>query len=147
MVYATKRQRFLVDQGYSFHVVTNLVNEQTPNLKYSEPAERRELLMQVLTLIKSGNKLAEQDSSTRDDDDGVERSNRSMASLSGAADVEYTEFSSQSALSSAHGLLNRVGSAGRGRGRGKRKANSKFMQKEHKRRKTLKERREQYLPH
>merc|ERR1719295_1874887 len=141
MVYATKRQRFLVDQGYSFHVVTDLVNEQTPNLKYSEATERRELLMQVLTLIKSGNKVEEQVAAATsremaliDEDGDVIRSKGTMSRLSGAAGVEYREFS-QSAMSSSRGLL----SAARGQkksGRGKkRKANTKFFQKREKERK------------
>ena len=152
MVYATKRQRFLVDQGYSFHVITNLVNEQTPNLKYSEATERRELLMQVLTLIKSGSTIEETATKSREmsldqeDEDGVIRSKGSMSRLSGAAGVEYREFSqSASALSSSRGLLS---SAPKKSVRGKkRKANTKFFQKREKERKTLKERRQMYLPH
>lgn len=32
MYYSTKRQQFLIDQGYSFHVVTNLVDDNAGEL-------------------------------------------------------------------------------------------------------------------
>lgn len=49
MYYSTKRQAFLVDQGYAFKVITHLSGmEQLPNLAYALPRERRELLQQVL---------------------------------------------------------------------------------------------------
>ncbi|KAL7663457.1 DNA helicase [[Candida] zeylanoides] len=49
MYYSTKRQAFLVDQGYAFKVITHLSGmEQLPNLAYASPRERRELLQQVL---------------------------------------------------------------------------------------------------
>ena len=160
MVYATKRQRFLVDQGYSFHVVTDLVNEQTPGLLYSEPTAQRELLMQVLTLIKSGNKIEEQTGSRetslgRDHagdtlsghGHGVTRSKGAISALSGAANIEYREFE-QSALSSSRGLLSAAPKHKKAAQRGrKRKANTKFFQKREKERKTLSERRKLYLPH
>lgn len=49
MYYSTKRQAFLVDQGYAFKVITHLHGmEQLPNLAYSTARERRELLQEVL---------------------------------------------------------------------------------------------------
>lgn len=49
MYYSTKRQAFLVDQGYAFKVITHLSGmEQLPNLAYASARERRELLQQVL---------------------------------------------------------------------------------------------------
>lgn len=49
MYYSTKRQAFLVDQGYAFKVITHLSGmEQLPDLAYSSARERRELLQQVL---------------------------------------------------------------------------------------------------
>ena len=49
MFYSSKRQAFLVDQGYAFKVITHLQGiENLPNLAYSSPAERRELLQEVM---------------------------------------------------------------------------------------------------
>ncbi|KAM3541117.1 hypothetical protein ARSEF1564_005991 [Beauveria bassiana] len=49
MFFSSKRQAFLVDQGYAFKVITQLANiEQTPGLAFATAAERRELLQKVL---------------------------------------------------------------------------------------------------
>jgi len=49
MYYSTKRQAFLVDQGYSFKVITHLQDiEKLPNLAYATPHEQRELLNSVI---------------------------------------------------------------------------------------------------
>jgi DNA excision repair protein ERCC-3 len=49
MYYSSKRQAFLVDQGYAFKVITHLHGiENLPGLAYSAPAERRELLQEVM---------------------------------------------------------------------------------------------------
>ena len=49
MYYSSKRQAFLVDQGYSFKVITHLQGiENLPGLAYTSPAERRELLQEVM---------------------------------------------------------------------------------------------------
>ena len=49
MYYSSKRQAFLVDQGYAFKVITHLQGiEDLPGLAYASPAERRELLQDVM---------------------------------------------------------------------------------------------------
>lgn len=49
MYYSSKRQAFLVDQGYAFKVITHLQGiENLPGLAYASPAERRELLQEVM---------------------------------------------------------------------------------------------------
>ena len=49
MYYSSKRQAFLVDQGYAFKVITHLHGiENLPGLAYASPAERRELLQEVM---------------------------------------------------------------------------------------------------
>lgn len=49
MYYSSKRQAFLVDQGYAFKVITHLEGiENLPGLAFSSPAERRELLQEVM---------------------------------------------------------------------------------------------------
>lgn len=49
MFYSSKRQAFLVDQGYAFKVITHLQGiEDLPGLAFSTAAERRELLQNVM---------------------------------------------------------------------------------------------------
>lgn len=49
MYYSTKRQAFLVDQGYAFKVITELKGmDKLPNLAYSSSHDQRELLQNVL---------------------------------------------------------------------------------------------------
>lgn len=49
MYYSSKRQAFLVDQGYAFKVITHLEGiENLPGLAFASPAERRELLQEVM---------------------------------------------------------------------------------------------------
>lgn len=49
MYYSSKRQAFLVDQGYAFKVITHLHGiENLPGLAYASPADRRELLQEVM---------------------------------------------------------------------------------------------------
>ncbi|CAI0650117.1 General transcription and DNA repair factor IIH helicase subunit XPB [Colletotrichum fructicola] len=55
MYYSSKRQAFLVDQGYAFKVITQLANiEKTPGLAYAAASERRELLQKVLIENEAG---------------------------------------------------------------------------------------------
>jgi len=49
MFYSSKRQAFLVDQGYAFKVITHLQGiENLPGLAFSTALERRELLQNVM---------------------------------------------------------------------------------------------------
>ena len=49
MFYSTKRQAFLVDQGYAFKVITELKGmKEFPNLAYASEYDQRELLQNVL---------------------------------------------------------------------------------------------------
>jgi DNA excision repair protein ERCC-3 len=99
MYYSTKRQQFLVDQGYAFRVLTGLGLE--PTLHFSSREEQMELLAQVLI-------LTDEDAEMEKDDAGLEvlelqsaaapgaqESNRKMSSLSsisGAQGVFYDEY-------------------------------------------------------
>ena len=54
MVFSSKRQSFLVDQGYAFKVITHLKGIQdTPGLAFTTPESRRELLAEVLQDVRS----------------------------------------------------------------------------------------------
>ncbi|KAH8591463.1 P-loop containing nucleoside triphosphate hydrolase protein [Bisporella sp. PMI_857] len=49
MFYSSRRQAFLVDQGYAFKVITQFNGiENYPDLAFNTPAERRELLQEVM---------------------------------------------------------------------------------------------------
>ncbi|MEQ2217043.1 hypothetical protein XENOCAPTIV_005437, partial [Xenoophorus captivus] len=48
MAYSTKRQRFLVDQGYSFKVITKLAGMEEEDLMFSTREEQQQLLQKVL---------------------------------------------------------------------------------------------------
>ncbi|KAI1012008.1 hypothetical protein LB503_004768 [Fusarium chuoi] len=49
MHFASKRQAFLIDQGYAFKVITKLDGiEKTPDLAFSTPSEQKELLQGTL---------------------------------------------------------------------------------------------------
>lgn len=47
MYYSAKRQTFLINQGYSYKVITRLVNDDE-NLFFSTREEQRQLLERVL---------------------------------------------------------------------------------------------------
>ncbi|KAF4447807.1 putative DNA helicase RAD25 [Fusarium austroafricanum] len=50
MYYSSKRQAFLVDQGYAFKVITQLAGiDKMPNLAFATASERHELLQRTLT--------------------------------------------------------------------------------------------------
>ena len=109
MYYSAKRQQYLIDQGYTFKIVTNLCEKadeeaKQHNYTYSTPEDDRKLLRTVLTsetdlekeqraedyAIRKGNAdgaaLA---------DAGVRRhAGVSMSSLSGGTGMRYREVSS-----------------------------------------------------
>ncbi|KAJ4417914.1 DNA repair helicase RAD25 [Gnomoniopsis sp. IMI 355080] len=60
MLFSSKRQAFLVDQGYAFKVITTLHNlENTPNLCFATAQERRELLLGLLDDMEKNRSAAE----------------------------------------------------------------------------------------
>ncbi|GMG21054.1 unnamed protein product [Ambrosiozyma monospora] len=104
MYYSTKRQAFLVDQGYAFKIITHLHGmESLPNLAYSSPKERRELLQEVLlkneesagievgedadNLIGGGISKKLKSSSSR-----ASRSAGLLSGLAGGEDMAYVEY-------------------------------------------------------
>lgn len=58
MFYSTKRQQFLIDQGYDFRVITNLLDNADPKkLIMSDPAEQAAALQKVLKSDESGEEV------------------------------------------------------------------------------------------
>lgn len=105
MYYSTKRQAFLVDQGYAFKVITHLHGmENLKDLAYASLAERRDLLQDVLLQNEDAAGLERGD----DADDAVGRGTStigkhrkqanakrtvgSLASLAGGEDMAYIEY-------------------------------------------------------
>jgi DNA excision repair protein ERCC-3 len=97
MYYSTKRQAFLVDQGYSFKVITQLAGmEKMEGLAYKEPQERRELLQKLM--VDAAKNEARKEDNTDDLFDKASRRKRrvkrtagTLGELSGGQDMAYIE--------------------------------------------------------
>ncbi|KAH3688562.1 hypothetical protein WICPIJ_000443 [Wickerhamomyces pijperi] len=109
MYYSTKRQAFLVDQGYAFKVITHLHGmENLPNLAYSTVRERRELLQEVLlknedaagleigddadSSVGRGNNVMKRSHHHNNRNGKAQRVAGSLASLAGGEDMAYVEY-------------------------------------------------------
>ncbi|XP_036401087.1 general transcription and DNA repair factor IIH helicase subunit XPB [Megalops cyprinoides] len=99
MAYSTKRQRFLVDQGYSFKVITKLAGMEEEDLMFSTREEQQQLLQKVLAasdLDAEEEVVAGEVGSSRPQ---FSRRAGTMSSMSGADDTVYMEY--QTARSSS----------------------------------------------
>ncbi|KAI9018305.1 P-loop containing nucleoside triphosphate hydrolase protein [Hyaloraphidium curvatum] len=124
MYYSTKRQQFLIDQGYSFKVITNLEGmDATPNLVYNDLNSQLDLLTDVMA---QGLQTAEEEDLDGGDDISefrkrpdkgfaVTKLATSMKSLSGADNMAYLEYSKSSAVvkRKSHNPLYRAAFRGR----------------------------------
>ncbi|CAL9729874.1 general transcription and DNA repair factor IIH helicase subunit XPB [Monosporozyma unispora] len=104
MYYSTKRQAFLVDQGYAFKVITHLHGmENLPNLAYASARERRELLQEVLLKNEEAAGIEVGDDADNSIGRGgnvhkrlkskAMRGEGSLAGLAGGEDMAYMEYS------------------------------------------------------
>ncbi|KFQ43583.1 PREDICTED: TFIIH basal transcription factor complex helicase XPB subunit, partial [Nestor notabilis] len=102
MAYSTKRQRFLVDQGYSFKVVTKFAGMEEEQLSFSTKEEEEQLLQKVLQASdldaeeevvagEYGSKSAQ-----------MSRRTGTMSSMSGADDTVYMEYHSSRSKASGN---------------------------------------------
>ncbi|XP_022869021.1 DNA repair helicase XPB1-like [Olea europaea var. sylvestris] len=95
MYYSTKRQQFLIDQGYSFKVITGLPPPDSgATLNYSRLDEQLALLGKVLSAGDDAVGLEQ----LEEDTDGIalqkaRRSAGSMSAMSGASGMVYMEYS------------------------------------------------------
>ncbi|KAL9031950.1 MAG: hypothetical protein Q9196_000084 [Gyalolechia fulgens] len=121
MYYSSKRQAFLVDQGYAFKVITHLQGiEQLPGLAYASPTERRELLQEVMLQNETSADVEKIDddlfgarsSGTRGqtggfNKKGTKRTAGMLSELSGGQDMAYIEYnkSRNKELKSRHNPL------------------------------------------
>ena len=106
MYYSSKRQAFLVDQGYAFKVITHLQGiDKLPGLAYNTPAERRELLQEVMLQNETSAEVEAVDDdlfSSRSarpgaapkgkKGGGAKRSANTLSELSGGQDMAYIEY-------------------------------------------------------
>lgn len=96
MYYSTKRQQFLIDQGYAFKVITNLHGIQdTPDLAYSTPSEQMELLQSVLMATEADAEeevVTVADNVAEDTPTIVKRSAVNLRALSGGDNMAYVEY-------------------------------------------------------
>lgn len=95
MYYSTKRQQFLIDQGYSFKVITSLPpTDSGPELSYHSRSDQLDLLNKVL---RAADKEVGEEILDADIDDLAlqkpRRSSGSMSSMSGANGMVYMEYS------------------------------------------------------
>ncbi|CAF3554800.1 unnamed protein product [Rotaria socialis] len=91
MYYSEKRQSFLINQGYSYKVITRLVNEDE-SLFFSTRDEQRQLLKRVLQVTRRGeDKDEESIGQVAASSSSVDRSVGTMNSLSGADETTYME--------------------------------------------------------
>ena len=107
MFYSTKRQQFLIDQGYAFKVITHLDGlESLPDLVYRTRDEQIELLSSVLLANESEAELGSdvragegdlagtitsKDFGVPGKAPGVQRTAGSLTALSGAQHMSYVE--------------------------------------------------------
>lgn len=107
MFYSTKRQQFLIDQGYSFKVITHLDGlEDLPDLAYRTRDEQIELLSSVLIADESNADLGSDVRASEGDLAGTvtsvdfggpgrfpkaQRTTGSLTALSGAQHMSYVE--------------------------------------------------------
>jgi len=107
MFYSTKRQQYLIDQGYTFKVVTNLcdlADEEAKMKKYAYADDETDLKL-LRTLLTGGGTEMEKDQRTEDaairknNDDGAKMADQSvkrtagstLAQLSGGSGMRYRE--------------------------------------------------------
>lgn len=103
MAYSTKRQRFLVDQGYSFKVITKLAGMEEEDLAFSTKEEQQQLLQKVLaaTDLDAEEEVVAGELGSRSSQ--ASRRFGTMSSMSGADDTVYMEYhSSRSKAPSKH---------------------------------------------
>ncbi|OIV93664.1 hypothetical protein TanjilG_04896 [Lupinus angustifolius] len=96
MYYSTKRQQFLIDQGYSFKVITSLPpSDEGPSLSYHHLEDQLALLGKVLSAGDDAVGLEQLDEDTDEIAlNSARRSQGSMSAMSGAKGMVYMEYRS-----------------------------------------------------
>jgi len=97
MYYSTKRQQFLIDQGYSFKVIPELPHQDDSNLSYGTKKEQLDLLATVLAADeKEGADEAVEDFDSaemrKEERPAARRSTGSARALAGGDSMVYMEY-------------------------------------------------------
>ncbi|XP_075217744.1 general transcription and DNA repair factor IIH helicase/translocase subunit XPB-like [Lycorma delicatula] len=93
MSYSRKRQRFLVNQGYSYKVITKLVGmDEEPDMLYKTREEQGQLLQQVLAASEMDADEERVPGEGLRATSSTSRRSGNMSSLSGADDAVYLEY-------------------------------------------------------
>uniref|UniRef100_A0A8D2KV26 General transcription and DNA repair factor IIH helicase/translocase subunit XPB n=2 Tax=Varanus komodoensis TaxID=61221 RepID=A0A8D2KV26_VARKO len=102
MAYSTKRQRFLVDQGYSFKVITKLAGMEEEDLMFSTKEEQQQLLQKVLQAsdLDAEEEVVAGEYGSKSSQ--VSRHYGTMSSMSGADDTVYMEYQSSRSKASSN---------------------------------------------
>jgi DNA excision repair protein ERCC-3 len=118
MYYSSKRQAFLVDQGYAFKVITHLNGiDRMPNLAFATHQERMSLLQDVLLQSETAGDVEDikddlfgdryvskaQQRKRQGGMKGVKRQAGTLSSLAGGDDMAYLEYKKGSANRDALG--------------------------------------------
>jgi DNA excision repair protein ERCC-3 len=103
MYYSAKRQQYLIDQGYTFKIVTNLCEKadalaKPENYAYSTPQHDLKLLRQVMS------SETDMEKDQRDEDTAIRKNNADGAALADAGGVKRSAGVSMSSLSGGSGM-------------------------------------------
>ncbi|KAH0947257.1 hypothetical protein HN011_010519 [Eciton burchellii] len=106
MNYSRKRQRFLVNQGYAYKVITKLAGmDEEPDLMYANREEQVQLLQQVLMASDTD---ADEERIPGEGPKPIMRKAGTMTSMSGADDAVYYEYKkASSSTANKHPLFKR----------------------------------------
>ncbi|KAL1463404.1 hypothetical protein WDU94_015157 [Cyamophila willieti] len=106
MSYSRKRQRFLINQGYSYKVITKLAGmDEEKSLHYGTRDEQGQLLQQVLAASETDADEERVAGELGGGGGGFRRVGGAMSSLSGADDAVYHEYSHRSSSNVKHPLF------------------------------------------
>lgn len=107
MLKASKRQRFLINQGYSYKVINRLGELENEPLYYSKKEEQHELLKTVLQANESAADEEDMPSNLRTgaSSSQVYRTTGTLSSLSGGDEGLYMEVSRANRDKTKHPLF------------------------------------------
>ena len=117
-VFSNPSFRFLINQGYSYKVITRLAGMEKEELQFSTKEEQQNLLQTVLAATDAdaeeervtGDAASMSSAASSSKGGGVQRRNVNMASMSGADSATYMEFKkkrTKADLESRHPLFKR----------------------------------------
>lgn len=105
MYFSNKRQRFLIDQGYSYKVITNLAGIEEETLSCASKKDEVELLQKVIAASDTDAEEEKVPGEAGRGAFGMSRHSGHMSSLSGADSMSFAEYSSKT--KSRHPLFKR----------------------------------------